>query len=176
MIKEIFIPVIGFELSYKISNYGNLLSLPKEWKSGKNNTSSHNGLIVKPGVGRYACVCLYKDSTITRTSIHRLVAIHFIPNPENKPCVNHKDGNKLNNVVDNLEWVTLSENMQHALKNKLKVPIGGENCNFSKLKRNQVDDIRKMYSTGNYTQHKLAAIYKVRQSAIHKIVTNKTWA
>lgn len=62
-----------------------------------------------------------------RKLVHDIIAITFIPNPENKPQVNHKDGNKKNNRVDNLEWNTQSENMRHALDNKLKVMPRGKN-------------------------------------------------
>lgn len=74
--------------------------------------------ILKPDInskGYYRVICSLK-----RYFIHRLVAIHFIPNPDNKPQVNHKDSNKLNNHHSNLEWMTNSENNLHAYKNGRK--------------------------------------------------------
>jgi len=67
----------------------------------------------------YKRVTLYPPNTTGRRvyrRIHRVVAEHFIPNPENKPCINHKDGDKLNNTISNLEWCTYRENAQHAIK------------------------------------------------------------
>lgn len=76
--------------------------------------------------------------------VHRLVAETFIPNPDNLPCVNHKDGNKLNNSVDNLEWCTFSRNNKHAYETGLK-SAKGENNGRHKLTENDVDYIRKNY-------------------------------
>lgn len=61
----------------------------------------------------YAGVCLCNNGTQKQIKIHRLVAKAFVPNPENKPCVNHKDGNRQNNCADNLEWATYKENIQY---------------------------------------------------------------
>lgn len=81
----------------------------------------------------YLITDLYKDGERTRYRIHRLVAQEFIPNPENKPCVNHKDGNKHNNDISNLEWVTEKENCQHAWATGLAKPsrsmLGRKNPN-----------------------------------------------
>jgi hypothetical protein len=97
---------------YQISSRGRV----KSYKSG-------DELILKPklqGLGlKYEFVSLYIDGKIHQVTIHRLVAKAFIANPENKPQVNHKDGNKLNNHIDNLEWVTASENIRHAYENNL---------------------------------------------------------
>lgn len=82
-----------------------------------------NSYMMKPYIQHgYAHVTLQINKKPKRFNIHRLVAIAFIPNPDNKPYVNHIDGNKTNNCVDNLEWVTPSENTQHAVKTGLKSP------------------------------------------------------
>ena len=96
-------PIEGFE-NYKISNTGRVKG--NHFKSHKDLNPANNGR-------GYLTVCLYKDKKQKRMSIHRLVALHFIDNPYNKPDVNHKDGIKANNHIDNLEWVTKSENMRH---------------------------------------------------------------
>lgn len=71
----------------------------------------------------------YPDGKKRRTRVHRMVAEAFIPNPENLPIVNHKDGNKRNNNIDNLEWVTVKQNTQHAVENGLK-PASNQNGIF----------------------------------------------
>lgn len=68
----------------------------------------------------YAMIILHKNKQLTPIKIHRLVALLFVPNPENKPMVNHKDGNKMNSYYKNLEWVTRSENERHAWATGLK--------------------------------------------------------
>jgi len=71
----------------------------------------------------YKYVDLYHNGENKKIAVHRLLAIHFIPNPENKEYVNHIDGDKLNNSLENLEWTTPSENNQHAYDTKLKIPV-----------------------------------------------------
>lgn len=109
---EIWKPIEGFP-KYKVSNLGRVKSL------GFINNLGHfrKGIILKPwddGKG-YLKVQLHKKSF----RVHRLVAQEFIPNPENKPQVNHKNGIKSDNRVENLEWVTNAENTQHAYDNGL---------------------------------------------------------
>ena len=109
---EIFRDITDFEGLYKVSNFGNVVSLPK----GDGNGCRER--LLKVDLCRtYACVSLCKGGKVTRLANHVLVARAFIPNPDNKPLVNHKDLDKFNNFVDNLEWVTSSENAIHALQN-----------------------------------------------------------
>lgn len=99
--KETWKNVRGYEGLYQISDLGRVKSLKK---------------ILKPSNSEYKRVNLYKNGKIKTYYIHRLVAEAFIPNPENKPQINHKDENKYNNNVNNLEWCTHKENMNHGTK------------------------------------------------------------
>ena len=111
--------------------------------------------------------------------LHRLIAETFIPNPDKSPCVTHKDGNKLNNSVDNLEWVTYSENNIHARKTRLnpyKV-LYGEQSRHHKLTQNDVDYIRKFYKKYDrvFGGRALAKQFNVSESCISKIVQGISW-
>ena len=102
--------------------------------------------------------------------IHRLVAQKYLDNPYNKEQINHKDGNKLNNCVENLEWVTNFENRKHAVQNKLH--LCGENCPWAKLTQINVDQIRdnKILSI-----KELANKFCVSKSTINDILKYRTW-
>lgn len=98
-------PIVGFEGLYEIDTAGNVYSVRtkktlKPWENG---------------IG-YLKVNLYRDGKQHKRYIHRLVAIAFIPNPENKPNINHRDCNLSNNRAENLEWCTQSENILYAVK------------------------------------------------------------
>lgn len=107
-------PVVGYEGLYEVSNLGRVKSLPR--KGTKGGIVSVNYSNSK----HYAHIPLTKDSVLKTTSLHRVVAQAWIPNPQNKPQVNHIDGNKKNNCVNNLEWVTNLENMHHAIEHGLQ--------------------------------------------------------
>lgn len=111
---ENWLPVVGYDGLYEVSNLGRVKSLPRKGTRGGYiypNYSNNK---------HYAHVFLTKESKGTTISLHRLVAEAFIPNPENKPQVNHIDGDKANNCVNNLEWVTGRENLDHAYSMGLK--------------------------------------------------------
>ncbi len=103
---EIWKNVIGYEGFYMVSNLGRVFSVAGN--KIKEPVVTHRG---------YYEMALYKKTYRKRFKVHRLVAEAFIQNPENKPIINHKDTNKLNNEVGNLEWCTLRENTDHAVMN-----------------------------------------------------------
>lgn len=117
--EEIWKNIIGWEGFYQISNYGRIKSLARQIKRSNNKKQLfiHEKILNPIDIGNgYLRVALHRPNKIVNIFCHRLVAIHFIPNPENKPCVNHIDGNTKNNHLSNLEWCTHSENMKHAVQ------------------------------------------------------------
>jgi hypothetical protein len=115
--KEFLYPIIGHD-GYWISKLGNIYSSLKSQLLKLQINNLRKG---------YPYIGLHKNKKIKKYSIHRLVAQTFLPNPENKSQVNHKDGNKKNNHIDNLEWCTPRENCVHAYSLNLskKVPWSG---------------------------------------------------
>jgi hypothetical protein len=97
---------------YSVSNTGKIFS--HVTKGGKIDLTQINERKAQISIWGYPVVDLLKHNKRVKYPIHRLVALAFIPNPLDKPCVNHLDGNKLNNHVDNLEWCTYSENEKHS--------------------------------------------------------------
>lgn len=119
---EIWKDIKSLEGKYQVSNFGNVKALA--FTGIRKDGRKYNVVekIKKQSVfsnGYYGFGTNRNHGTIL---LHRALAEAFIPNPENKRCVNHIDGNKLNNSIDNLEWATHGENNQHAYDNKLKVP------------------------------------------------------
>lgn len=109
--------------------------------------------------------------------VHRLVAEAFIPNPLCLPQVNHKDGNKLNNSVENLEWCSSSENQKHAYRTGLK-NANGEKNGHSKLSEKDVIEIRKVYVKGKHSDFNsrgLARKYGVNPKTILDVVNYRNW-
>lgn len=118
-------------------------------------------VVIRP-YGRGKCFCL---------KIHKEYAKLFIPNPDNKPFINHKDGNKLNNSLENLEWVTHSENVLHAYRTGLTITLKGEQNHNSKLTEENVGFI-----LGSKEKSKNLAIkFRVHPSTISRLRNNKQW-
>lgn len=155
---EIWKNVVGYEENYVCSSKGEIKSIKRN-KVLKPNKSS-----------LYYSVDLCKSGEIKRHLIHRIIATAFHENVENKEQVNHINGNKLDNSVNNLEWVTRSENQLHSIRIGLR-HTKGENNSQSKLNRDNVLDIFR--SKENLSQ--LALKYKVSKSTICDIKRGYSW-
>lgn len=115
--KEVFKDIVGYEGLYQVSNIGRVKSLPKDkvlHNCGFICKSKERILKPKLEKNGYLRVGLYKNGIVQYFSIHRLVAIAFIENPNNYPDINHKDENRTNNNVNNLEWCSVSYNTQYS--------------------------------------------------------------
>lgn len=177
--KEIFVDIVGFDGKYQISNIGNVKSVGR-YVARKGQSD----LYVKERIKKcsiknsgYKTLILYRDNIGKNKTIHRLVASAFIPNPENKKEVNHKDGNKLNNCVENLEWCTPSENQYHSHKTGLNISPNGEDSVNAKIKEIDVIEIRRQYVKGdvNFSLRAIAKRFNLHPSTIYNIIKFKKW-
>lgn len=159
--------VVGYESYFQISDSGRLYSK----RTGKILSQS----ISSTGYYQHCTKIGGRRGITVLLKIHRLVCEAFHPNPENLPVVNHKDGNKLNNDKDNVEWSTYSCNTQHAYDIGIMKAVSGEQSGRSKLTVEQIKSIREEYSTGLYTNRELGNKYGVAHSTIGRIIRGETW-
>ena len=174
--KEIWRSIKGYENLYQISNLGRVKSLARIIDKGKYGIIKINETILKSyprTKNTYLSVTLYKNKIGKMYTIHRLVSIAFISNPENKSQINHIDCIKINNHINNLEWVTAKENMEHASKNNLIARNYGIKNGNSKLTNEYVELIRN--SRYKITRKTLSEICGVSIKHIDRIRGKERW-
>ena len=171
--KEVWKPVFQYEGFYEVSNLGEVRSL-RRGKKILAKSLNHCGYVVVP---------LHLNGKLKTKTIHRLEMQSFTGMKGEELVINHKDGNKENNNIENLEWCTQSENMLHAYRTGLKYPKKGVEGSKSKLTEDQVREIRKLYSPGrsgtvpknSITQVEIAKKYGVTQMVISRALNNQSY-
>ena len=164
---EIWRDIKDYEGLYQVSNFWRVKSLARGSKK----------ILAYFKCQEYAVVSLYKNKRKKNFYVHRLVAETFIDNPKNLPIVNHKDFNKKNNCVENLEWVTQKENVHHAFENGVVHTLKGFECPFSKFNAEEIKYIRENYKPRdeNFGARALAKKFGVIDATITKIVKGETY-
>lgn len=173
---EVWKPVQGYEGLYEISNLGRLKSPQKvvNGKEGRLHTLKERMLNPRVNQTGYYHTALYKNGKPKWYTVHRMVALSWIDNPENKPHINHKDSNRLNNRVDNLEWCTHGENMKHGFLYGNKTQKGEKN-NAAKITREIAEAVRALYAEGNLTQWQVGERFGLARCHVKDITTHKIW-
>ena len=169
---EIWRDIKGYEGYYRVSNLGEVKSTDRKVERTDKQIRYFKEKIISPYISKcgYQRLALNKNNEQKLFKVSRIVATAFILNPYNYPQVNHKDGNKLNDKADNLEWVNNKMNYIHASKLGL-IPIG-EGCSWAKLNELQVRVIKKCNDLNTI---ELAKIFGVTRHNIGYIKNSKRW-
>ena len=165
---EIWRDVVGYEGLYQVSNIGRVKSFYSLGERLLTPSSNKSG---------YMYVVLTKDGVRKSCKVHTLVARAFLPNPENKPVVHHKDSNRSNNRVENLQWVTHQENTAYAVQKGSYDKEGGCDSPFAKLTEEDVRYIRKHYRSRSHEfgSNALARKFGVCKNTILNVVGHITY-
>lgn len=178
--QEIWKDISEYEGLYEVSNKGRIRRIHSPCNKHKEKLY----VILKPIISKegYYRISLSRNNTRKNYSVHRLVAMAFIENPGDKPFINHIDGVKTNNSIENLEWCTPAENNRHAYTNGLNkyhpehLPLMcGEDNPKHILTKKDVVEIRALLKSGKYTQHEIGQMYGVSNYAICDIKRGKSW-
>ena len=159
-----FVRIDNEQTDYIVTNCGSIYSL-KTNKKLKNRLDT-NG---------YVQIHLRHNNKDYYVLLHRLVAKTFIPNPENKPQVNHINGNKTKNNIDNLEWCTNDENMRHAIKNGLVNYVRGDDQGNNKYKTKNIHDVCKLLENSCLSRYEISRKTGVSYDTVNDILNYRSW-
>lgn len=171
-------PIDGYCHLYLVSSHGRIKALDRYVTEKTGLKRFHAGRLITPKkTGAYLGVSLFEDGKGKRFYIHRLVAMAFIPNPFNKPCVNHRNFNACDNRIQNLEWTTYKENTDWSVaagRITANLSPKGIDCPHSKLDNESVRTLRLTWTRGSSMQE-LVQKYGVSSAAIYKVLCGRTW-
>lgn len=176
--EEIWKDIDGYEGLYQVSNLGRFRSLPRRTRNRMGYYLSKEKILKYDSLSAgYQRVNLVDANGKTKTfsRAHRLIAKAFVPNPENKPEVNHINGIKNDNRLENLEWVTRQENSQHAHDTGLCNPALGEANGKSKLKAREALQIRALLNRGKLSMTTIGRLYGMSNGCVNRIRRGETW-
>lgn len=173
---EVWKPVVGYEGEYEVSDIGRVRSVARPVRNRWGTETIRSSKLRAIGVKRegYRFVNLFRKQHGKPMYVHRLVAMAFLPNPNDYPQVNHLDGDKSNNRSSNLEWCTGSVNCRHAINENLYDQARGESTPMAKVTERDVLEMRRLWRAG-IMQKDIAEKFGVGRKAVTKIVNYQRW-